>query len=53
MCLIKDSKAKVLTPDRETKICSISEGVLQGNTLNPFIFVITLDYAMRHMLDGK
>ena len=28
-------------------------GVLQGDTLAPFLFVIVLDYAMRKAIEGK
>ena len=28
-------------------------GVLQGDTLAPFLFVIALDYAMRKAIEGK
>ena len=38
--------AKVITPYGETKEFQISKGVLQGDTLAPFLFVIVLDYAM-------
>ena len=48
----KDTHAKVITPDGETKNFEITKGVLQGDTLAPFIFVITLDYAMRHAIGG-
>ena len=41
-----DTCAKVITPDGETKEFQISKGVLQGYTLEPFLFVIVLDYAM-------
>ena len=48
----KDTHAKVITPDGETENFEITKGVLQGDTLAPFIFVITLDYAMRQAIGG-
>ena len=51
--LYKGTKAKVLTPDGETKSFNITTGVLQGDTLAPFLFIILLDYAMRMAVKGK
>ena len=49
-----NTKARVQTPDGETEQFNISAGVLQGDTLAPFLFIIVLDYAMRKaMADGK
>ena len=48
----KDTHAKVITPDGETKNFEITKGVLQGDTLALFLFVITLDYAMRQAIGG-
>ena len=36
----------LVAPDGETKLFDISAGVLQGDTLAPFLFIIVLDYAM-------
>ena len=48
------TSAKVLTPDGETETFEITAGVLQGDTLAPYLFVIVLDYALRMALaDGK
>ena len=41
------TKAKVVTPDGTTEEFDILAGVLQGDTLAPFLFVIVLDYALR------
>ena len=51
--LYKGTKAKVLTPDGENKSFNITTGVLQGDTLAPFLFIIVLDYAMRMAVKGK
>lgn len=45
--------AKVLSPDGETDIFEIKAGVLQGDTLAPFLFIIVLDYALRSAIEGR
>ena len=40
--LYKDTFSKVLSPDDRVRMA----GVLQGDTLAPFLFIIALDYAM-------
>ena len=45
--------AKVISPDGETELFEILAGVLQGDTLAPYLFVIALDYALRMAIDGK
>ena len=37
----------VITPDGETDFFDIEAGVLQGDTLAPFLFIIVLDYVLR------
>ena len=44
--LYTGAKAKVLSPDGETEFFEILAGVLQGDTLAPYIFTIMIDYAM-------
>ena len=51
--IYKDTKAKVISPDGETEEFEILAGVLQGDTLAPYLFVIVLDYALREAIDGK
>ena len=46
-------EAKVLTLDGETNSFHINSGVLQGDTLTPFLFIIVLDYAMRSAIQGR
>ena len=46
-------KAKVLSPDGDTDYFDIHQGVMQGDTLAPYLFVIVLDYAMRQALAGR
>ena len=38
--------------DGETDLFQIQAGVLQGDTLAPFFFVLIVDYAMRQAIDG-
>ena len=49
--LYTNTKAKVLTTDGETELFDILAGVLQGDTLAPFLFILVLDYALRTSLD--
>ena len=42
--------ALVITPDCDTDHFQIKASVLQGDTLAPFLFIIVLDYIMRHAL---
>ena len=45
-----DSTALVISPDGVTEPFPILAGVLQGDTLAPFLFIVVLDYVMRHAL---
>ena len=51
--LYQGKKARVMTPDGKTDFFEIQTGVLQGDTLAPYIFSIVLDYAMRRVIDGR
>lgn len=42
-----NTSALVLTPEGETATFKIDTGVLQGDPLAPFLFIISLDYALR------
>ena len=44
---------KVITPDGETETFNILAGVLQGDKLAPYCFVIVIDYVMRTALQGR
>ena len=48
-----ETRAKVTTPDGETDEFEIFAGVLQGDTLAPYLFIITLDYCLRSAIDGR
>lgn len=39
------------SPDGDTSFFDINAGVLQGETLAPFLFVISLDFVLRTLLD--
>jgi len=45
--LYQNTRAKVSSPDGETDEFDILVGVLQGDTLVPYLFTIVLDYVMR------
>ena len=51
--LYQDTKATVLTPDGKTDSFDIVAGILQGDTLAPYLFVIALDFVLRKVFDGK
>ena len=44
--LYTGTKAKVVTPDGQTEHFDILAGVLQRDTLAPYLFVIVIDYCM-------
>ena len=48
---ILSTKAKVVTSDGETDVFDIQAGVLQGDTLAPFLFIVVLDYVLRISVD--
>ena len=51
--IYEDTTAKVITPDGETETFNILAGVLQGDTLAPYLVVIVIDYVMRTALLGR
>ena len=51
MILYRNTKVKVRSPDGETDYFDIVAGVLQGDTLAPFFFIICLDYGLRTSID--
>ncbi len=52
MMLYKNTKSLVRSPDGDTGFFDVLAGVLQGDTLAPFIFIICLDYALRTSIDN-
>ena len=50
--LYTDTKAQVLTPEGLTELFDITVGVLQGDTLAPYLFIIVVDYRMKLTLEN-
>ena len=46
-----NTSSTILTPDGETPFFSIQAGILQGDTLAPFLFIIVVDYVLRMSVD--
>ena len=51
MILYRNTKVKVCFPDGDTVYFDIVAGVLQGDTLAPYLFIICLDYVLRTSID--
>ena len=49
--LYKNTKVKVRSPDGDTEYFDIVTGVLQGDTLALYLFIICLDYVLRTSID--
>ena len=49
--LYRNTKVKVRSPDGNTEYFDIVAGVLQGDTLAPYLFIICLDYVLRTSID--
>ena len=49
--LYRNTKMKVRSPDWDTEFFDIVAGVLQGDTLAPYVFIICLDYVLRTSID--
>ena len=43
----------VISPDGDTPYFEITTGVLQGDTLAPFLFIICLDYVLTKSVDDN
>ena len=52
MILYRNTKVKVRSPDGDTYYFDIIEGVIQGDTLAPYLFIICLDYVLRTTIDN-
>ena len=44
-------KVKVCSPDGDTDLLNIVAGVLQGDILAPYLFIICLDYVLLTSID--
>ena len=51
MILYINTRAMVRSPDGDTYLFKITTGVLQGDTIAPFLFIIYLDYVLRKSID--
>ena len=49
--LYRNTKVKVRSPDGDIEYFDIVAGVLQRDTLAPYLFIICLDYALRTSID--
>ena len=49
--LYRNTKVKVRSADGDTEYFNIVAGVLQGETLAPYLFIICLDYVLRTSID--
>ena len=49
--LYRSTKVKVRSPDGDTEYFDIVAGVLQGDTLSPYILIVCLDYLLRTSID--
>lgn len=46
-----NTKARVETPDGNTDLFDILAGIMQGDTLAPYLFIIAVDYILRKVFD--
>ena len=51
MMLYKNTKVKVHSPNGDTDFFDIAAGVLQGDTLAPYLFIICQDYVLRMLIN--
>ena len=51
MIFHRNTRVKVHSPDGDTDYFGIVAGVLQGDTLVPYLFIICLDYVLRTSID--
>ena len=51
MMLYRNTLVKVHSPDGDTDYIDIIVGMLQGDTLAPYLFIICLDYVFRMSID--
>ena len=49
--LYRNTKVEVRSPDGDTEYLDILAGVLEGDTLAPYLFIICVDYVIRTSID--
>ena len=47
-----NTRTKVYSPDGVSEEGDIVAGVIQGDTLSPYLFIIVVDYALRKSING-
>eukprot|EP01059_Diplonema_ambulator_P019153 TRINITY_DN319_c0_g1_i5.p1 TRINITY_DN319_c0_g1~~TRINITY_DN319_c0_g1_i5.p1 ORF type:complete len:724 (+),score=90.92 TRINITY_DN319_c0_g1_i5:1040-3211(+) len=52
MCLYRGARTFVRTPNGPTETFAVHAGVLQGDTLAPYLFVIVMDAVLREVMQG-
>ena len=53
MIIYKNTQVFVRSPDVDTEFFNIIAGVLQGDTLAPYLFIIVLLYILRNVDQNK
>ena len=48
-----NTTVQVLSPDGDTGFFEILAGVLQGDSLAPYLFIIALDYTMKKAVGNR
>ena len=51
MMLYRNTRSMVISPDCDTAFFEITTGVLQVDTLAPFLFILCLDYILKTSVD--
>ena len=51
--LYKNTRSMETSPDSNIPFFDITNGVLQGDTLAPFLFIIYLEYILKKSMDSN
>ena len=49
--LYMNTRSIVRSPDGDTQLFEITTGVLQSDTIAPFLFIICIDYVLKSSID--
>ena len=52
MLISINTRAKVYSPEGVSAEFDLVAGVIQGDTLSPYLYIIVLDYALRKAING-